>query len=220
MKASFGVDVSKMKKIPSVWAQDAMLRDLSGTVTMTKVETAEVNSLLTQAGTIFQKIAGTTLRELESNNEISGMIEQFNNSFVRAGQKITNSKGHVHDLINWIHDKYAKVEAERKTEKGRIGVRQKRDEILLFFYPRNEKNLALVFDLMLAIQNAKEYIITKLDQVKKVNTFILTKDGFRVTGSEGFVAIDGLDGSAVKLVKRMEFSQNNFSPNVIKGWDR
>lgn len=220
MKASFGVDVSKMKKIPSVWAQDAMLRDLSGTVTMTKVETAEVNSLLTQAGTIFQKIAGTTLRELESNNEISGMIEQFNNSFVRAGQKITNSKGHVHDLINWIHDKYAKVEAERKTEKGRIGVRQKRDEILSFFSPRNEKNLALVFDLMLAIQNAKEYIITKLDQVKKVNTFILTKDGFRVTGSEGFVAIDGLDGSAVKLVKRMEFSQNNFSPNVIKGWDR
>jgi len=33
------------------------------------------------------------------------------------------------------------------------------------------------------------------------------------------VAIDKLKGGAVKLVDRMEFSSNNFSPDVIKGWD-
>jgi len=40
-----------------------------------------------------------------------------------------------------------------------------------------------------------------------------------VTGHEGFVAIDRTSGGAVKLVDRLEFSTNNFDPNIIKGWD-
>jgi len=41
-----------------------------------------------------------------------------------------------------------------------------------------------------------------------------------VTGSEGFVAIDKTTSGAVKLVDRLEFSTNNFSPDVIKGWQK
>ena len=52
-----------------------------------------------------------------------------------------------------------------------------------------------------------------------MNTFIKKKNGYEVTGVEGYVAIDKLKGGAVKLVDRMEFSSNNFSPDVIKGWD-
>ena len=40
------------------------------------------------------------------------------------------------------------------------------------------------------------------------------------TGAEGFVAIDKLGGDAVKLVDRLEFSYNNFSPDILKGWDK
>jgi hypothetical protein len=40
-----------------------------------------------------------------------------------------------------------------------------------------------------------------------------------VTKAEGFVAIDTIGGGgAVKLVDRLEFSTNNFDPNIIKGW--
>ena len=39
------------------------------------------------------------------------------------------------------------------------------------------------------------------------------------TGEEGYVAIDKV-GGAVKLVDRMEFSYNNFSSNILKGWDK
>jgi hypothetical protein len=42
----------------------------------------------------------------------------------------------------------------------------------------------------------------------------------KVTGEEGYVAIDKLGGDAVKLVDRMEFSYNNFSPDILKGWDK
>ena len=51
------------------------------------------------------------------------------------------------------------------------------------------------------------------------NTFLKTKSGYKVTNPEGFVAIDHAEGGAVKLVDRLEFSTNNFDPNIIKGWE-
>ena len=76
-----------------------------------------------------------------------------------------------------------------------------------------------MFELQMAIIDAKELIISKLDELKQLDTFILTKNGFRVTGQEGFVAITD-EGGAVKLVDRLEFSYNNFSADTIKGWQR
>ena len=54
---------------------------------------------------------------------------------------------------------------------------------------------------------------------RNIGTFVKTKSGFRVTNPEGFVAIDRMEGGAVKLVDRLEFSANNFSKDIIKGWD-
>jgi len=53
-----------------------------------------------------------------------------------------------------------------------------------------------------------------------LSTFVKTSKGFKVTGAEGFVAIDKLKGGAVKLVDRLEFSANTFSADIIKGWDK
>jgi hypothetical protein len=50
--------------------------------------------------------------------------------------------------------------------------------------------------------------------------FLRTVNGFKITDQEGFVAIDKLKGGAVKLVNRLEFSKANFSPEVIKGWQK
>ena len=44
-----------------------------------------------------------------------------------------------------------------------------------------------------------------------------TSTGLKTVNPEGYVAIDN-DGKAVKLVDRMEFSQNNF--NAAKNWDK
>jgi hypothetical protein len=218
LKASYGVDVSRLKKSSSVWVQDAMLQDLSGTATLTKGETDEITELLSEAGTIFQKISGDTLRSIENNQEFARMLEQFNNMYVRRGEKVKDTRLHVRNLISWIHDKFSKEEADRKTEKGKKSVRSKRDELLSFFSPVNEQNLRLVFDLQNAIVGVKEIIISKLDQLNRLKTFVKTSKGFRTTGTEGFVAIDRLQGGAVKLVNRLEFSQLNFSTDIIKGW--
>ena len=63
-------------------------------------------------------------------------------------------------------------------------------------------------------------LIEKLNSLSKFDTFVRTKSGYKVTGEEGFVAIDKIGNNALKIVDRLEFSYNNFSPNVLKGWQR
>ena len=43
---------------------------------------------------------------------------------------------------------------------------------------------------------------------------------FEFAKSEGFVAINAKKGEAVKFVDRLEFSYNNFSDDVMKGWQK
>ena len=219
MRASYGVDVSKLKKTKAVWMQDAMLRDLTN-ITMSKAETEKVNGHLSQAGFIFNKIAGSTLRHLESNQELARLIEQFNNSFVRQGQIIGDSEKHVIALINWISNRYKKEIDKRKSEKGKATQQKKLDEILSFFSNSNKTSLKYIFDLQKAIVMAKLILINNLNKLSKVNTFVKTRNGYKVTGEEGYVAIDSIGGDAVKIVDRMEFSYNNFSPDILKGWDK
>lgn len=219
MRASYGVDVSQFKKSKHVWSQDAMLRDMTK-YTMSEEETDEVNGYLSTAGRIFNSISGSTLRELETNQTLAQHIEQFNNSFVRAGTIITDTDEHVRKLINWIQAKYQKEADKRKTEKGRAVQYAKRDELLSFFSNQNKKSLKLMFDLQKMIVLAKLKLINILNRLSKTKHFVKTRNGYKTTGPEGYVAIDKLGGDAVKIVDRMEFSYNNFSPDILKGWDK
>ena len=219
LRASYGVDVSKFKKSKNVWSQDAMLRDLTK-ATMSKRETDEVNKYLSQAGKLFNQISGTTLRQLEANQQLAGLIETYNNTFVRKGEIVGDTGRHVSGLIKWIQQRYQKEIDARKTEKGKKAQQDKLDAILEFFSKDNRVALKRMFDLQKLIVLAKLKLINNLNKLQNVDTFVKTKNGFKVTGAEGFVAIDKIGGDAVKIVDRMEFSYNNFSPDILKGWDK
>ena len=219
MRASYGVQVSKFKPTRAVWSQDAMLRDLTN-VTMSKSDTEEVNEYLSQAGKIFNKISGTTLRQLEQQEELQKLIETYGNTFVRAGTVIGDTRRHVSGLISWIKKRYQKEIDTRKTEKGKTAQQKKLDTILNFFSPQNRKSLEQMFELQKVIVLAKLKLINILNKLAKIKTFVKTRNGYKVTGEEGYVAIDKIGGDAVKIVDRMEFSYNNFSKDILKGWDK
>ena len=220
MRASYGVDVSKFKRNANVWSQDAMLRDLTKVATMSKKDTDEVNGYLSNAGKIFNKISGSTLRELEGNQFLARTIETYNNTFVRQGTVIINTKRHTEGLIRYINKKFQKEIDTRKTDRGKKAQIDKRDELLKFFSTRNKASLIQMFELQKMIVLAKLKLINNLNKLAKLDTFVKTRNGYKVTGAEGFVAIDKLGGDAVKIVDRMEFSYNNFSANILKGWDK
>jgi len=219
MKASYGVDVTKFKKSRNVWSQDAMLRDMTN-ATMSKQETEQVTAALSEAGKIFNQIKGSTLRELERNRDLAIMIETFNNSFVRKGEVIKDTKKHVEHLIHWIHQKFEKEIQKRKTVRGQTTQIKKRDQLLKFFSNQNKQNLVKMFDLQKAIVTAKIKLINTLNRLQRIGTFVKTRYGFKTTGHEGYVSIDKLGGNALKIVDRMEFSHNNFNPDILKGWQR
>jgi hypothetical protein len=220
MRASYGVNVSKFKKTKNVWSQDAMLTNV-GEATLTAKETEEVNKHLTNCGKLFNKISGSTLRELEGNQMLAQHIEQYNNTFVREGQLLPPSASHVNGLIKWIDKKYKGEMDKRKTDKGKKTQQDKLDIIMKFFSTTHKKSVINMFDLQKSIVLAKLKLINKLNSIENTDAFVQTKKGYKVrTGAEGFVAIDKLGGDAVKLVDRMEFSYNNFSPDVLKGWDK
>ena len=220
MKANYGVNVQALKKSSKVWQQDAMLRDLSNVATMSSKETDRVNAHLSRAGKIFKEISGSTLRELEQNQDLAQLIEQFNNTFVRSNTIITDTEQHVRNLINWIENKYQKEIDDRKSERGKQTQRDKLSKILKFFSKENKRSLKKMFDLQKAIVSAKLALINKLNSIKHIKSFYVTTNGFKSTGPEGYVAIDKLGDNAVKLVNRHEFSTNNFDPTILKGWSK
>jgi len=224
MKASFGADIRGLKNLSSVWMDDATYKDVSGSATMNSKETAAVTAALSSTGSTFKRINATQLKKfLNLQESMTGAIagaslKTYNNSKVRAGEKITNPKAHAKGYEKWVEmsiqkqidkaksvagkDKYTKIQKEYVREVG-----------------KHTNNLIQIITFQNYLVDAKSQIVNKLNSVKGLtNTFIKTANGFKVTNPEGYVAIDRVSGGAVKLVDRMEFSFNNFT--AIKSWDK
>ena len=218
MTADYGVDVSKLKKSRNVWSQDAMLKDATN-ATMSERETKEVNDLLTKIGRLFKQTSATTIKTVADNPKFAQAIETYNNSFVRAGALLPDSRKHVTGLISNRQAYYKKEIDSKKSQRGKDTWIAKMKDEMEFFSATNKANLVKMFELQKLIVLVKLKLINSLDKLKSIDTFVKTSNGYKVTGEEGYVAIDTLGGDAVKLVDRMEFSYNNFSSDILKGWD-
>ena len=221
MSAQFGVPiVDSLNASKDVWMVDALYQDVSGTATMTKKQTDTVTKMLSDAGTIFQKIKASTLNGISENDELLMRMKTFLNTKVRAGKKITNVRKVVTEMIDYFHDYYEIEKGKRKTEKGKGAVNERKKEVMKFFSKTNASNLQNILLLMNAFVDIKELLIKQMNKTSTLKTFLSTEDGYKVTGQEGYVAIDKLGKNAVKLVDRMEFSKANFSDKVLKGWQK
>ena len=224
MKASFGANISGLRKPSSVWMDDATYKDTSGRATFTAKETAYITSILSQTGSTFQKINETMLRKfIKLQESLTGVLagaslKTYNNSKVRAGEKISNPKQHAAGYVKWVEMSIQKQIDKVKSDKGKDKYKNIQKEYIREF-SKHTNNLTLVLTFQNLLVDAKMQIVKKLNSIKGLtDTFIKTDNGFKVTNPEGYVAIDRVSGGAVKLVDRMEFSFNNFT--AIKAWDK
>ena len=223
MKASFGANISKLNKTSTVWMDDATYKDVSGKATMTAVETEKVTASLSSAGSTFRTINSAlltkflTLQNGFTGNLAGASLKTYNNSKVRQGQKITNAKAHAQGYLTWVEDAFQKQIDKLKTPKNKEVLEVKKKETIREL-KKHTTNLANIITFQNHIVDAKMGIVSKLNTVKSIGTFIKTSNGFKVVNPEGYVAIDRVSGNAVKLVDRMEFSFNNFT--AIKSWDK
>ena len=216
MKASYNIDIGRLSTTKDVWFRDASFTDASGSVTFTEEETAAITSILANAGRVFQSIPALTLNRIAASETYLTQIKTFNNTKVREGKKIADTRLHTQQLIQWVEAKLNKeVLAAKKEDTKQKRIKEKNE--VMRFYRSNAIQLKQIFDLMNLIVDAKLMIIRKLETIRSIGTFVRTDDGFRITAPEGFVAVDHL-GKALKLVDRLEFSHKNFTAQ--KAWDK
>jgi hypothetical protein len=222
MKASFGKNIKgKLTPSKNVWFDDATYRDVTGTATMTSEETASMTKILSKAGSLFNTIPAKVLNEISENEQLLTMIKTFNNSKIRAGEiLIGDPDSHTTELVDFIGSKFQKEIESKKTDKAKEAAKQRKNEAMKFFVNNPKAQINKVFELMKLLIEAKLIVVSKMNKAGGIGTFLKTDSGFTVTGQEGYVAIDHTGKNAVKIVDRLEFSRANFSPDILKGWQR
>lgn len=214
LSATAGVNLPKAPN--GVWQIDADYRDMQGSASMTKTETALIDRGLSELGTHFRLVSKQTMEAL-NDPVIAALCTTYTNAFIRANKTPTPEEAAA-GLGPYITGKFKTEIDKLKTPAGK----QRRMDAMkavmapLARIPGHE--LVSVFHLYYGLQKVKNLIIKKLSSSGFIKTFLKTRDGWKVTGQEGYVATDSLGKNSVKLVDRLEFSYANFSDDVIKGW--
>ena len=219
--AKFGFDSSVLGQTSGLWHRDALIKDLSGTVTFTKAESDDILGSIKEADTYLKSINADTFKWLQTGADVgsslkrsgeSGMefltqLKAHANNQVRQGkfdEPTKFAKDFVTKYVNFwtkqIDDVSSQKAIDTKTKIMVDGVKTIKENI---------PQIIAVYDLYLKLIEAKVKIIRKLEQIRQIGTFIQDENGLTLTGEEGFVAVDRM-GSALKLVDRLEFSRLNF----------
>ena len=215
LKAGFGT-VSGRSGISSVFLADAAYRDVSGSAKLTKAELSTFDARLRMAEGSLSK-AGPMLDTMNVSDPLSigFRLKTFFNHYIRNTQ---GNMAKVKTLVDMFRDYYENVlQTEinaRKTDSGK----KKYKDILeknLKLIDRNKQALYFAIASHVTLQNAKNFLVSKLGEIQSIGHFLRTPTGYKVTAPEGFVAVDRGAG-AVKLVDRLEFSRANFTAE--KDW--
>ena len=209
LSASFKIDISTHKSTPAVFDTDTNLKIENPLIS--DAEYQDMLSVITKIESDGNKFNDDDLDYISKyKNDILAYI----NSKVKEGSTVSDSM--VKGLFDYINSKFEKEKAKLKTPKGIEGKEAQKKEMSNDIR-KVAGTLWFVLKTHQQIQEIKSAIISKLDNISKMSTFIETDSGYKVTTPEGYVAIDKLEGGAVKLVDRLEFSKNNF--NIMKNWN-
>ena len=214
LSAGFGASVRSLKKVRSVFFDDATYKDASGAKFDSGEQSRFDNILKMAMGSVGKGAVFMDKLKKDTNILSVGVqLKAYFNSYIRTGTGLGSTKKLAGQFAPFYKDRIqqeidkVKQPATKKKYKDiqSAGVR---------FIKGNSEGLYFCIATYLSLQNAKLLLLNKLRSVQSIGTFLKTSNGFRVTSPEGYVAIKS--GGAVKLVDRMEFSRANFT--LAKDW--
>ena len=216
LKAGFGVNVKRFAKTPSVFFDDASYKDSSGVATFTTAESAQYDGMLRMAmGSISKGKRILDLLKRQTNIlSVGARLKIYFNTMIRQGQSVSNVKRLQADFIKYYASVLDDEMSKRKTDTAKRKYKAIRDDGLKFI-DRYDNEIYFAIASYVTLQRAKTFLVSKMNQIKSIGTFLQKGNGFVVTNPEGYVAVDRM-GNAVKLVDRLEFSTANFT--LAKNW--
>ena len=215
MESKFGFNEDSLRKIPEVCVFSSTIKKV---IPFNDLELNHYGSAIRRAeGSLKQSSSFLDLiqSEGESKYVMSTLFKQFFNSYVRERKVLVNVKDVANNFAQYYLSLLDKeIESKKNDSVKNKYIMIKKDG--LRFIVANQRAIYMTVASYINLQTAKNMVIRQLEKNKLVGTFLKTDNGYKVTAPEGFVAIKS--NSAVKLVDRFEFSQNNF--NSEKNWDK
>ena len=200
--ASFGADVSGLKRVPGIWFDDAFFTDDTGTVTLTSEEESRVLELVTKADAVN--------KEIDYSDLPFDLLNIYINSEIKSGEFLQSPEKSFEGFMGWYARKLEVKIDKLKSAKGKDRARARgRDQLELF---KSKKDSVLrLFEVSRLLFEAKNIFIAKYNNaVYNTKHFIDDGSGDLVASNpEGYVAVDH-EGNGVKFVDRLEFSRANF----------
>tara|TARA_B100000085_G_scaffold185376_1_gene169410 strand:+ start:50 stop:1285 length:1236 start_codon:yes stop_codon:yes gene_type:complete len=214
MRASFGASVRGLRKNKNVFFDDAKYKQV-GNAGFDKNEESRFEAIIRMAeGSAYK--AGKFVDLLKKDKgplSLGVQMKTFFNTYIRQGTPIANTSKLANNFEVYFRDRLKKEIDSKKTP----AAKQKYKEILevgMKILRPNRDGLYFTIATYITLQTAKALLLGKLNQIQSIGSFLRTKNGYRVTNPEGYVAIKR--GGAVKLVDRLEFSKANFT--MAKDW--
>ena len=205
--ASFGADVSGLRKSPGVWFDDAFFTDDTGIVTLTDEEEAEITRLVKAADEVNSSINYDDLP--------SAFLNIYINSEIKKGSFLEDADKSFQGFINWYSQRVQKKINSLKSQKGRERATNNAMQTIQSFNTKKD-DIVNIFRVSRLLFDAKNIFIQKYNNaVYNTKHFVDDGSGDLVASNpEGYVAVDH-KGNGVKFVDRLEFSRANFA--VDKG---
>ena len=213
LSATFGASTSSLSKSKAVFFDDATYKQTNPGFTRTE-EIAFDNILRMAEGSAYK--AGAFMDKIKKDKgplSLGVQLKTFFNTYIRQGTPITNSKALTNNFEVYFIQKLQKEIDSKKTQ----AAKQKYEEIKekgMKILRADREGLYFTVATYITFQSAKTVLMNKLNNIQSIGSFLRTKNGYKVTNPEGYVAIK--KSGAVKLVDRLEFSRANF--NMAKNW--
>jgi len=216
MSAGFGVSQFNLKSTKNVFLATATMDNISSKSGLTSSEERTLKSVISVAdrnASVAKPFIEMVAHEATKQFTLGYTMKRFTNSYIKEGQRITNTTKFISGFTEAFKKSLVEKVESLKSEKSKLEYKNKLAEGLQFL-ESNDRSFKAFIVIYNSFTNAKNLINNKLAGLSDTKVFLRSGDTFVVTKPEGFVAI--VDGQAIKIVDRLEFSRANFT--LEKSW--
>lgn len=216
LNAGFGVSQFNLKSTRNVFLASATMDNISAKSGLTTSEERILKSVISVAdrnAATAKPFLEFIAQEATKQFTLGYTMKRFTNSYIKEGKEINNVNKFMEGFGKAFQKSLVDKVEELKSEKSKNEYREKLATGLQLL-EANQRSFKAFIVIYNSFTNGKNLINKKLAGLSDTKVFLRSGDTFVVTKPEGFVAI--VDGKAVKIVDRLEFSRANFT--LEKSW--
>ena len=220
MSARPRVDISKFKEVDdvAVISNDTQVQQVSFSQVEEQIfnrHIQKINRMCEISSEFHDYLVENSGTTGDKKFFVGSYLKPFFNAEIKAARTITNVDATLKSFAKFYKEKMDKEISSVKTAAAQT---KKRDFMYkgIKYLEDHQNEFKAFVALYKTIQEAKLFIIQKLDSLEQFRTFVEIDGGYKVTTPEGYVLHQ--DGDMVKLVNRIEFSKNNFT--IEKNWKK